>query len=777
VTGALTRATGRGALINLGFAVVVQGLAAVQALLVPRLIGPEQVGLFALAMGGVAIGNTLKELGIPQKLVQERDVDLHTSYRVAFTLELVLAGCFLLVVLAAAPILAAVYDRPELWLLTTVLGLSIFTVAFLDLPAALPYRQMRYGRYNALIAIGPVVGFAVTVPLAYAGAGVWSLAAGTLAGFVAASVVMFVAGPVRPALLWDRALVRRYVAFGGPLWLGQLLAVAAGWGSVFAVSSAVGVAGLGYFQLAQSWAARALQIDGILSNTVFPALCNIQSSIDRLRRAFIITNRLSMLWAAPVGFGIALFAEPVVRLLLGPSWEPAVLLVQAQGAGVVVTSIAYNWHLFFAARGETRPQLVVSLLGVAWLVVVVIPLLLVFELEGAAASVVILAVGTYVVRQRYLRRVFGPFNMLGLVWRELAAGAGAAAVLLALQGVWEIRTIPTLLAQTALYVAVAGGLGVIAGGAVLRQVLAAVRGGGGEEVAEVASAVDAWATPSAMAFPLGVAHDGGAVWVTTRDWPALGRLDLSTGEWRWTELPVFPHLPTPDGAGGCWAALTRSSAVAHVDAAGRITFHEVPKSKELLVAAWTGTTLWVVDADRRRLLGVAPDGGVREVALPATSRRPDFVTEVGGILWIGDTHVAQLVRVDAATGSVDVVPVPHPCRFVVPDGGAGLWIGASDRGCLSHVTDGTVDGSIDLPGIPFGIAVDERGQVATAVRDLDTIVIPGVGTIPLPNGSAPMGLARGGGRWWVACAGSSQVVAVDDDDIEPSAVQPVSTSA
>src|SRR5204862_1411549 len=107
------------------------------------------------------------------KLVQERDVDLYTSYRVAFTLEILLAATFLAVVLGIAPLLSYVYHRPELWLLTSVMAFSIFTTAFLDLPAALPYREMRFVRRNVIQSLGPVAPFAVTIPLALLGLGLW----------------------------------------------------------------------------------------------------------------------------------------------------------------------------------------------------------------------------------------------------------------------------------------------------------------------------------------------------------------------------------------------------------------------------------------------------------------------------------------------------------------------------------------------------------------------------------------------------------------------------
>lgn len=771
----LRQLTARGAVVNLGFNVLGQVLTGVQAVLVPRLLGPSDVGLFTIAMGGVGIGVTLKNFDLPRKLIQERDTDIYTSYSVAFTLELLLAGSLLLVVLGIAPLLAYFYHQPRLWLLASVLGASIFSTAFLDLPAALPAREMRFLRWNLLLLVAPVVTFCVTVPAAALGAGVWSLAAGTLAGTFASAVVLAVQSPIGPHLFWDRDLVRRYLSFGWPLWLGGLLAMAAGWGTVITVSAVLGVASLGFFQLAQSWAALSLQVDGVLSDTVFPALCTMQSSLERLRRAFVITNRLSMLWASPMAFGILLFAEPAVRLLLGPKWHPALILVQAESAGVLTTAIAYNWQLFFAARGQTRPQLTVSLMGVAWLVLVVIPLLVVLGLDGAAVSIVVLGVGTYVIRSRYIRRLLGPISFIGILWREICVGALAAAVisLVRLAG-WQPLSLGTAFLQGLAYLLVV----VVAATAFSRELiletLSALRrreGSDGAGPQTPAARHRIYATPRRAAFPLLIAHDSSTegVWATLRDWSALGRYDPSSDEWRWTRLPPYPHSPAPDGRGGCWTALTRSSAVAHVDAAGAVRLVELEKTRELLIAEVTSDAAWAVDSGRNRLWRVdVAEFTASPIALPPDMIRPDFVIADGtGMLWVADTRGANLARLDTGTGRVHLLAGPHPTRAMLDDpAGQGLWLGASDRPVLTLIdAEGSPVSAIALPDIPFGLTSAPDGRVAAALKSSDTIAIVSpltgqVDCIQLPPGSMPMGCAVAADTCWVTLSGSSEIAAM-----------------
>lgn len=769
----LARATGRGAVVNLGFAAVVQGLALVQGVLVPRLLGPSAVGLFALAMGGVAVGRALKEFGIPKKLVEERDVDLHTSYNVAFTLEVLLATLFFVVVLGVAPLLAWIYHRPELWLLTSLLGLQLFTTAFLELPAAIPYRQMRFVRRNLLQAVGPLTTFAVTVPFALLGFGIWSLAAGTLAGFVAACATMLLASPQRPTLTWDRPLVRAYLRFGWPLWLGMLVTTAAGWGAVFVVSGTIGVVGLGFFQLAHGWGQRALVVHVLLADTLFPALVTMRSSAERLRRAFVMSNQLAMLFSAIVGFGMIVFARPVVEMLLGPTWSPSTVLVQAQGVAVVIGSIGFNWDSFLLAAGRTRPQLVVSVVGSLWVVVVALPLLAWRGIDGGAAAIVIGAVASHVVRQRSLRPVIGRISFFRIVRAQLAAVGAVAVAVAGLQVRWTIDSVLALVVQAVAFVVLATAAGAAVTLGPVRELRDALRRRP-VPPAPTASSADAppWRLhdlPRPQAFPLGIRTDTGAVWVTCRDWPALGRFDTVTDAWAWTAAPPYPHLPTPDGEGGCHSALTRSSALVHLDRRGELWTVPLPPTRELLATARVGNELWAVDAGRRCLWCVVPGGEPLRVDLPDVFRRPDIaVPGPDGTLLVADTSAPVLGVVDGAT--VTTVPLPHPTRWVLADRD-GVWLGASGRPLLTRCDRlGDIVVQVELPDAPFDLAALDHQRVVAAVKDADVLAVVDLegrcNGFPLPPGSAPIGIAIDDQHAWVTLALASQVAQIDREVLE-----------
>src|SRR5207253_3808385 len=147
------------------------------------------------------------------------------------------------------------------------------------------------------------------------------------------------------------------------------------------------------------------------------------------RRAFAATNRVTAMWSALVGFGVALFANDLIHLVLGPKWAPAGFLFRMEGLSVVTLSIGWSWDIFYRARGETKLTLAWSAIAEAWVFVVLLPTTVLWGLTGAAWAVLALGLIALPARQLFLRRIFPGINLLADVWRELlAVGVVTAAV-------------------------------------------------------------------------------------------------------------------------------------------------------------------------------------------------------------------------------------------------------------------------------------------------------------------------------------------------------------
>ncbi|MGQ0831591.1 MAG: oligosaccharide flippase family protein [Microthrixaceae bacterium] len=779
--GALAGAVGRGAFLAAAFSVLIQGLGFLQGLLVPRLLGPENLGLFAVAAASVRVAGLIRDFGVAEKLTQDDEVDLPLAYSVAFTLEVVMATVIVALLIGTAPLIASLLDQPDLRLVISVLAATVYTNAFFALISALHLRRLHYGRQNLVNAVGPVVSFAVTVPLAYAGAGVWALVAGAVGAFGAATVIVWITAPLRPRLRLDRRVVGRYLRFGWPLWVANLLGMASTVGGTIVITRWLGVAGVGFLTVAQGFVNRAFLVDALVAGSLFPALSRTQGDLAGHRQAFIVTNRVTVIWSGFIGFGLALFASDLVRFVLGAAWEPATLLFRMSGLAVTIGSIGFSWDIFLRARGETKPTLLFKTISEAWVFVVLLPSVVLWGIDGAAWAVGSLGVVSVAVRQLFVNRIFDDVPLVRVAWREIVATGAAAALLVGVRTQWTPGSVAGLVGQVTIYVTASAAAVIVTDRTFVRDLFRRVRAPAASRRAEPDPPTSPTSSHSAGGsrllfdlavpgqYPLGLAIDGDRAWVTCRDSSTLAWVDLPDGAWRSLQLPAYPHLPAISN-GVAWVGLTLAGRVAAVEPNGASRITRLARSHEILGTTSQGAGCLAVDNGHtvKRLWTVAAPGEpASSRPLPSGMVRPDIVIaprEPDGEVWVTDTAAPHVARL-SDDGDV-LVSVESGTRFGLLDDGRGLlWLGHSDRAEVSaHALAAPFPlvTTARVPSVPFGMALGPDGRIWVACPEASAIVGLDEGgsvvdRIDVATGAWPLSVGLWGDRLVTLCARSGRL--------------------
>lgn len=475
-TGGLRGIAARGTLINAAFTVGLDTLNLLRALIVTALLVPSEYGVWTILVIALGTLGLIKEGVVGDKFVQQDETDQETAFKRAFTLEACLNAILLVVTAAALPLVALVYGESEIILPGLVLLLAIPAATFQS-PLWVFYRQMRFLEQRKLQAVDPVVGFVVTIALAVAGAGYWSLVIGAVAGRVLGAFVAVRRSPFRPGWAFDRGALREYLSFGGPLFVATASRVVGVQAIVLAGNAAVGLAGVGIIGLASAMRTYGDRVDAVVTQTLYPVVCAVRDRRDLLFEAFVKSNRLGLMWGMPFGVGLALFAPDLIHFVYGDEWRPAVRLIQAFGLIAAFNHIAYNWTAFFRARGETGPIGVMGVVGFVTVVGIAVPLLLVAELDGLALGMAIATAISLTGRVWYLSRLFPGFQILVHSARAIAPSVPAVAAILGLRAATELERTGTLaLAELGLYLAVTAGATWALERSLLREVGSYLRG-------------------------------------------------------------------------------------------------------------------------------------------------------------------------------------------------------------------------------------------------------------------------------------------------------------
>lgn len=336
-----------GKLINIGGQVVLAWL-----------LRPADFGRVGLAYTVSAFGGLLMYAGVREILVQRQE-HFGRWVNAAFWLSLVLGIASAVVMAVTAPVVARIYGAPEVTGLVMVLAANSAVSALATVPEALM-------RIRLLFRMQAVSGFLATVAttgLSILIAWRWNW------GAYAFVVPLLVVSIARTAALWAmlpapvraRPQVRRWKYLIGDS--GLLLG--------FALCSTITLQGdyvllgllhtkeaVGYYFFAFNLSTQTVQLLGMnLAGVLFPALSRMKEEPKRQAEAFLSALRVLTYVGVPACFIQAALAEPVMRLMFHPKWEPAIAVVQVHSVGMAW--LLYGWQAgaLMQAQGRFRTLL------------------------------------------------------------------------------------------------------------------------------------------------------------------------------------------------------------------------------------------------------------------------------------------------------------------------------------------------------------------------------------------------------------------------------------
>ena len=297
-------------------------LTVLTTLALARLLAPADFGLFAMATLGMELLSVFSGLWLAAALIVRPDLDRRGEGTV---LTLVIAAGVLLALClsALAPALAAFFGEPRLAGIVLLLAAVLLVSGVNWFYETLLQRELAFRRRFGALVARTLAFSAVALGLAVAGAGVWSLVAAYLAGYLASGAALLMLAPYRVRPAFDREEAGRIVR-GGRGFLAQDLAAFLGQNADYvAVGRVLGSAPLGFYAMAFRQAELPnYAIAEPIGKVTFPAFAQMRHRGEDVRPAFLETLRLMALVTLPIGVILSAAAVPFVVALLGPDWKP-----------------------------------------------------------------------------------------------------------------------------------------------------------------------------------------------------------------------------------------------------------------------------------------------------------------------------------------------------------------------------------------------------------------------------------------------------------------------
>ena len=461
----------RGMLINTGFDIGLALLSLSRGFLIAGLLTPSDYGVWGVLAVTLGVLSRLKVVGVGDKYMQQDDEDQELAFQQAFTMEVLVTLVAVIPLTLALPIIGLVYGHWNAIPPGAVLMLALLAGPFSS-SLWVYYRKMDFASARLLQSLDPVLGFVATLGLAIAGAGYWSLVAGVVVGAWASAIGCTLKAPYPYRWRFERGVMKLYADYSVPLLVTSATSIVLANAASLSINAKLGLAGIGVVALSSNITGFSTNVDDIVSGTLYPAICAVQTRVDLLRESFEKANRLALMWAMPFGVGIALFCRDLIHYGLGDRWLRATLLLQVTGVVVAVGHIGFNWDDYFRARADTKPIRNTAVAAAVSFVVVGVPLTLTDGLQGLGFGIGFQALATMVYRAYYLKKLFPGFKFMRHAVRACVTVAPATALILLLNTVMTgKRTLPIAIGELAVFLGVTAATTWVVEGSLLREAM------------------------------------------------------------------------------------------------------------------------------------------------------------------------------------------------------------------------------------------------------------------------------------------------------------------
>jgi len=356
-------------------------------IILARLLGPSEFGLFALSMVVVSSFELFKSLGIDSALIQRKNDAEKAAYTAFFIMPflglLLYAALFI-----SAPYIGLLLNRTELVGIVRILGF-VFVISCLGrIPAVVMEKSINFNKISLIEITSSLTFSATALGCAFAGLKVWSLVYAYILKTTVYTVLVWRYSGWRPKLVFDTKIALEMFHFGKFLLLGGIFWFLKMNLDNLLVGKLLGVAALGLYAVAFNISNFSSDYLGAqIHRVIFPSFSKLQNNVEDVRKATLKTLKYISLFCVPYAVGVYFIGPDFLRMAYGEKWIEAggALKILAWAGVFNVLPISFGTSLL--ALGKPKLGFWATFVQVAFFFLFIVPMAQVFGIKGVGIVV------------------------------------------------------------------------------------------------------------------------------------------------------------------------------------------------------------------------------------------------------------------------------------------------------------------------------------------------------------------------------------------------------
>ena len=294
------------------------------SIILARLLEPAVYGEVALVIVFTSLLQVFIDSGLGTALIQKKNAD-DLDFSSVFCFNIVM--CILLygLMFAVAPFIAEFYHLSHLTPVIRILSLTLVISGVRNIQQAYVSRHLIFKKFFFATISGTIGSALIGIGLAYKGCGVWALVGQQLSNVTLGTLVLWATVRWRPKPMFSFHRLTSLLGYGWKLLVSALLDTGYRQLRQLIIGRIYTAKDLAFYNQGHHFPDVIVSnINASIDSVLLPAMSAEQDDKERVRsmtrRAIAISTFIMM----PMMMGLAVCAEPVVRLVLTEKWLPCV---------------------------------------------------------------------------------------------------------------------------------------------------------------------------------------------------------------------------------------------------------------------------------------------------------------------------------------------------------------------------------------------------------------------------------------------------------------------
>lgn len=322
------------------------GITFLVGIILARLLSPEEFGIIGMITIFIAISNSIVDSGFSNALVRKIDAS-NKDYNTTFIFNFGVSLFLYLLLFISAPTISRFYNEPQLISITRIVGLVLICNALGIIQRTLLVKAVDFKTQAKISLIASSGSGVIGIGMAFYGYGVWSLVAQQVSRQFFNSLFLWIFNTWRPAIQFSVQSFKELFSFGSKLMISGIIDTTYQNIYYLIIGKFYTAGELGQYTRGEQFKnIFSSNLTAVVQRVSYPVLSSLQNDRERLIGAYRKVIKTTMMITFACMLGMAAIAKPMILILIGEKWLPAVVYLQIMCfAGMLYPLHAINLNM------------------------------------------------------------------------------------------------------------------------------------------------------------------------------------------------------------------------------------------------------------------------------------------------------------------------------------------------------------------------------------------------------------------------------------------------